>query len=82
MNVPSDRDISMTFEKMAITPIIIHDDVNNSHSNFEEKIFQAIDHLKEVSHKSQDIDPIFDFINKSTASNLTKESLKRSLPTL
>ena len=52
----------MAFEKMAITPTITHDDVNNSHSHFEEKIFQAIDHLKEVSRKSTDIDSIFDFI--------------------
>ena len=58
---------------MVITPTIIHDDVNNSHSHFEEKIFQAIDHLKEVSHKRPDIDSIFDFINKSAASNITQE---------
>ena len=56
MNVSSDRDISMAFEKMAITPTIIHGDVNNSHSHFGKKIFQAIDHLGEVSHKHPDID--------------------------
>ena len=66
----------MTFGKMAITPSIFHDDVNNSYSQFKEKIFQAIDHLKEVSHKRPDIDSIFDFINKSTASKITKESLR------
>ena len=76
MNISSDRDISVAFEKMAITPKIIHDDVNNSHSHFEEKIFQTIHHLKEASHKRADIDSIFDFINKSTASNITKESLE------
>ena len=59
----------MAFEKMAITSTIIHDGVNNSHSHFEENI----DHLKEISHKRQDIDSIFDFINKSTASDLTKD---------
>ena len=51
INVSSDRDTSMSFEKMAITPTIVHDDANNCHSCFEEKIFQAIDHLNEVSHK-------------------------------
>ena len=56
MNVSSDRDISVGFEKMTITPKIIHDDVNNSHSHFEEKICHTIDHLKEVSHKRADID--------------------------
>ena len=65
----------MTFEKIAITPTIIHDDANNSHSHFEEKTFHAIDHLQEISHECPDIDSSFDFINKSTASNITKESL-------
>ena len=64
MNVLSDRDICIAFEKMAITPTIIHDDVNNPHYYFEEKIFQAIDHLKVVRHRSPDIDSVFDFINK------------------
>ena len=72
----------MAFGKMAITPSIIHDGVNNSHSQFREKIFQAIDHLKEVSHKRPDIDSIFDFINKSTASKITKESLERIITDL
>ena len=47
---------------------IIHDDINYSHSHFEEKVFQAIDHLKEASYKWLDIDSIFDFISKSAAS--------------
>ena len=58
----------MAFQKMPITPTIIHDDVNNPHYYFEEKIFKAIDHLKVVRHRSPDIDSVFDFINKSTAS--------------
>ena len=66
----------MAFEKIAITPKIIHDNANLSHSHYEEKIFLAIDHLKEVSHKRPDNDSIFDFINKSAASNITKESLE------
>ena len=69
----------MAFEKMAITLKIIHDDVNNTHSHFEEKIFQVIDHLKEVSHKRPDINSIFDLINKSTGSNITKESLEETI---
>ena len=48
MNVSFDRDISMAFEKMTITPTIIHDDVSNSNSHFEENIFQAIDHIKRL----------------------------------
>ena len=76
MNVSSDRDTSMSFDKIAITPAIIHDDTNNCHSHFEEKIFQAIDHLNQVSHKWPDNDSIFDFFNKSTASNISKDSLE------
>ena len=82
MSVSSDRDISVAYEKMLITPKIIHDDVNDSHSHFEEKIFQAIDYLKEVSHKRPDIDSTFGFINKSTASNITKESLEEIITDL
>ena len=48
VNLSYDRDISEAFEKITVTPKSIHDDVNNSYSHFEEKIFQAIDHLKEV----------------------------------
>ena len=65
----------MVFEKMAITPTTFHDETNNSHSHFEEKIFQVIHYLKEVSHKRPDIDSIFDFVNKPTASNITKNVL-------
>lgn len=66
----------MAFEKIAITPKIIHDNANLSHSHYEEKIFQAIDHLNQVSHKWPDNDSIFDFFNKSTASNISKDSLE------
>ena len=76
VNLSYDRDISEAFEKITVTPKSIHDDVNNSHSHIEEKIFQAIDHLKEVSHKRPDIDSIFEFINKLTASDMTKEPLE------
>ena len=72
----------MAFEKMPITPTIFHDDVNNSHSHFNEKIFHGIDLLKEVGHKRPDIHSISDFINKSTASNLTKESLEEIITDL
>ena len=72
----------MTFEKMPITPTIFHDDVNNSHSHFNEKIFQGIDLLKKVGHKRPGIHSISDFINKSTASNLTKESLEEIITDL
>ena len=76
MNVSSDRDISMAFEKMAVIPTIIHGGINNSHLHFEKRLFQAVDHLKEFSHNCPDIDSSFYFIKKSRGSNVTKESLK------
>ena len=42
----------------------------------------SIDRLIEVSHKRSDIHSISDFINKSTASNLTKESLQEIITNL
>ena len=37
-----DKDMSMAFEKMPITSTIFHDDVNNSHSLFQEKIVSTV----------------------------------------
>ena len=36
---------------------------------------EAIDHLKGISHERPDVDSIFDFITRTTASNITKEAL-------
>ena len=36
---------------------------------------EVIDHLKGTSHKSPDVDSIFDFSIRTTASNVTKEAL-------
>ena len=72
----------MFYSKLAITPGITQDDANNSHSQFEDKAFQAIDYLKGVCHKRPDTDSIFDFINTSMASNTTKESLEEIITNL
>ena len=42
----------------------------------------AIDHLKEVNHKRPYNDSNFDFINKSTTSNIIKESLEQTITEL
>ena len=39
------------------------------------EILEAIDHLKGISHKRPDVDSIFDFITRRTASNIIKEAL-------
>ena len=36
---------------------------------------EAIDHFKGISHKHPDVDSIFDFITRTTASDITKEAL-------
>ena len=36
---------------------------------------EAIDHLRGISHKRPDVDSIFDFITRKTASNITKKAL-------
>ena len=36
---------------------------------------EAIDHLKGISHRRPDVDSIFDFNTRTTASNITKKAL-------
>ena len=45
-------------------------------SIFKPQILAAIDHIKYISHKRPDLDAIFDFIKKSTTSNIDKEAIK------
>ena len=73
MSASSETDISVAFEKLAITHSDINANINISH--FKPKILEAIDHLKGISHKRQDVYSIFDFITRTTASNITKEAL-------
>ena len=64
----------MAFEKLAIT----HSDLitNINIFCFKPKILEAIDHLKGISqNKRPDVDSIFDFIIRTTLSNITKEAL-------
>ena len=73
LSTSSEKDISVAFEKLAITHSDINANINIPH--FKPKILEAIDHLKSMSHKRSDVDSVFDFITKSTASNITKEAL-------
>ena len=45
-------------------------------SIFKPQILAAIDHIKDFSHKRPDLDAIFYFIKKSTASKIDKEAIK------
>ena len=69
MSTSSENDIIVAFEKLAITHSDINANINISH------ILEAIDHLKGISHKRLDVDSIFDFITRTTASNITKKAL-------
>ena len=73
LSTSSEKDIRAAFEKLAITHSDINVNINISH--FKPKILEAIDHLKGISHKRPDVDSIFDFITRATASNITKEAL-------
>ena len=67
MNTLSEKDISVAFDKLA------HSDLNANIniSHFKPKILQAIDHMKDISHKLPDVSSIFDFIIRTAASNIT-----------
>ena len=73
LSTSSEKDIRAAFEKLAITHSDINVNINISH--FKPKILEAIDHLKGISHKRPDVDSIFYFITRTTASNITKEAL-------
>ena len=63
----------MAFKKLAITHSDLNANINISH--FKPEILETIDHLKGISLKRPDVDSIFDFIIRTTASNITKETL-------
>ena len=73
MSTSAKKDISVAFEKLGITHSDLNANINISH--FKPKILEAIDHLKGISHKLLDVDPIFKFITRRIASNITKKGL-------
>ena len=73
MSTSSEKDARVAFEKLAITHSDINANITISH--LKQKILEAIDHLKGISHKRPDVDSIFYFITRTAASNITKEAL-------
>ena len=89
ISASSEKDISVVFEELATTHSDLNTNINISH--FKPKIMETINHLKGrqivlnfdrkknflkgISHKRPDVDSIFDFITRTTASNITKEVL-------
>ena len=79
MPEPVDKEISNAFEKLNIIdeqPYKKNCSESSEFSIFKPQILAAIDHIKDISHKRPDHDAIFDFIKKSTASNIDKEAIK------
>ena len=79
---PVDKEISNAFEKLNIIdeqPYKEKCSESSEFSFFKPQILAAVDHIKEISHKRPDIDAIFDFIKRSTASNIDKEVIKAFL---
>ena len=73
ISTSSENGIRVASEKQATTHLDVNVNINISH--FKPKILEAIDHLKGISHKHPYVDSIFDFITRTTASNITKEAL-------
>ena len=73
MSASSEKNITLACEKLAITHSDLNETINIYH--LKPKILEANDHLKGISHKRPDVDSIFDFIIRTTASIITKEAL-------
>ena len=79
MPEPVDNEISNAFEKLNILDEQPYEEkcsASSEFSIFKPQILPVIDHIKDISHKRPDLDANFDFIKKSTASNIDKEAIK------
>ena len=79
MPEPVDNEISNASEKLKILDEQPYEEkcsVSSKFSIFKPQILPAIDHIKDISHKRPDLDASFDFIRKSTTSNIDKEAIK------
>ena len=56
MSTSSEKDIGVAFEKLAITHSDLSANINISHLKL--KILEAIDHLKDISHKRPDLNSV------------------------
>ena len=55
---------------------------DNCFGLWKPKILEAIDHIKTIRHKRADINAIFDYINKNTASNINKNAIENFISQL
>ena len=61
----------MTLLPITITIAVLHSE-----------ILEAINHIKTIRHKRADISAIFDYINKNTASNISKNAIENFISQL
>ena len=76
---PADKEMSHVFEKLNMIdeqPYKKKCSESSEFIIFKPQILAAIDHIKDISYKRPDLDAIFDFIKKSTTSNIDKEVIK------
>ena len=76
---PADKEMSHVFEKLNMIDEQQYKKKCSESSEFiifKPQILAAIDHIKDISYKRPDLDAIFDFIKKSTTSNIDKEVIK------
>ena len=75
---PADKEMSHVFEKLNMIdeqPYKKKCSESSEFIIFKPQILAAIDHIKDISHKRPDLDAIFDFIKKSTASEILTKKL-------
>ena len=63
-------------ENKEINDVILDNDHDRCFAIWKAKILEAIDHIKNIRHKRADINAIFDYINKNTASNINKNVIE------
>ena len=79
-----DKEISITFDKLKITPESVSSIKENSNSinnGIKTMVLDRIDKLQ-GKKKRPDIDSIFDFLSKTMATNIDKDTLTDSISQL
>ena len=77
----ADKEISNAFDKLNVTPEMessIKENNNNLHNCIKTMILDSIDKLR-GKKKRPDIDSIFDFLSKTVATNIDKDTLTNSI---
>ena len=69
-------------ENKEINDVIPENDHDSCFALWKPTILDAIDHIKTIRHKRADINAIFDYINKSTASNINKNVIENFISQL